>query len=92
MKTIQFTYTKDDGSVSERTVCLTKEPGTMFAGVDISELSVNERALYEKDMLEAKGIYEEMVAQINAEHDTQHRYRNFIPSKMSKLKVLETIS
>jgi hypothetical protein len=88
MKTIQFTYTKEDGSVSQRIVHLTKEPGTMFAGVDISEMDLNSQANYVNEMKNAEEIYKEMIAQINAEFETKHKYRNFIAARMTDIKAL----
>lgn len=88
MKTLAFTYTKDDGSVSKRVLCLTKEPGTMFAGVDISELDSASQKEIINDMRIAEGIYTEIIANINNKFNTQKRYRNFIPAKMTDIIVL----
>lgn len=88
MKTLKFTYTKENGQQSERVLYLTKEPGTLFSGVDLSELDINSQANFIKEMQDAKEIYDEMVAQIHAEFDTKHRYRNFIPARMTNITPL----
>jgi hypothetical protein len=88
MKTITFTYTKDNGDVSYRTLVVSNEPTKNVSGTDISELGPEQRKEYLAEVAKAKEIYLEMLKQINDEFDLTHSYRQFKPEGMSDIKVL----
>lgn len=86
MKSITFTYTKADNSVSRRTLVVSNEPGKFVSGTDISELSTEDQVLYIGEVEQARGIYLEMLKEINDRFDTNHNYRQFDASRMSDIE------
>ncbi len=89
MKTITFKYTKADGKVSQRTLVVSNEPTKFMSGTDISELEGVDQVQYVEEVKKAKEIYLEMLAQINAEFDVVHNYRQFKPECMSDIKQVD---
>ena len=86
MKTLTFTYTKADGSTSERTLLALVTPGgDKFAGIDLSSLEP-ERA---REFVEvAQDLYENYISSLTtlqAEFDLRHNYRQFNESGVSDL-------
>ena len=88
MKSITFTYTKADNSVSHRTLVVSNEPSKFVSGTDISELSTEDRVLYIAEVEEARGIFLEMLKDINDKFDTNHNYRQFDPSRVTNIEEL----
>lgn len=85
MKTLTFTYTKADGSISERTLFAMVTPGNKYAGIDMTMMEPNEAAAFAKD---AAGIYEEYLEKLEAlkeKFDVKHNYRQFLESGVSKV-------
>lgn len=73
----QFTYTKENGSVSERDVFILAAPYPDFFGIDLSEYSAEERDFYAEQL-------EQMYADIKLETDSylkhlglKNNYRRF---------------
>jgi len=86
MKTITFTYTKKDGSKSERTLMAIVEPHPAtdkYAGIDISELSPEDGAEF---VGRYEGLYDKYLKEtreLQAEFDVKHNYRQFFTDGMS---------
>lgn len=85
MNIITFKYTKADGKESQRTLAVSITPNKFYAGTDISELAQEEQAIYAVKMSDAKAAYLKAIADINAEFDVKHNYRQFDPNKMSNV-------
>lgn len=86
MKTITFTYTKKDGSISSRTLLAQVTPGDKYAGIDISDMDPNEAQNFVSDMHFEYGEYLTIVAKRVAAYDLKHNYRQFLASGMSNIE------
>lgn len=88
MNTINFTYTKKDGSTSDRVVLVSRIPYEFYAGTDLSELTAEEQGIYlaKRKELEAKYLAE--ISALNNEMDLNYRYRQFDP-KLMQIKSIE---
>lgn len=85
MKLVEFTYTKADGSASQRAVIEVTAPQKHFEGIDVTQLDEAEFATFTLAMRELKDRqYAETMALL-AEHDLKHNYRKFLPEQMSNV-------
>jgi hypothetical protein len=85
MKTLTFDYTKKDGSKSERTLLVTKEPSDKYAGIDLSELEVDNALQF---TLAYETLHEEFLEkarELQAKYDLKYAYRQFFESGMSNV-------
>jgi hypothetical protein len=86
MKTFTFTYTKDNGDTSERTLLALVTPGgTMYAGIDLSSMPPEKAQNFAAD---AANLYDEYLADLKAlqvEYDIKHNYRQFKAENISDL-------
>lgn len=82
MKTLSFTYTKKDGSKSDRVLATMVCPSNFYAGTDISELDEVEQGLYLAEMSRIQDFYLGQIAELNEKFDTKHRFRQFDPKLM----------
>jgi hypothetical protein len=80
-----FKYTKSDGSESKRVLATVAVPSKFYHGVDISELSTEDQALYITEIDRAKTEYAKQVLAIHQKYDLCNRYRQFDPNKMTEL-------
>lgn len=87
MKLLTFKYTKADGSESDRNLVVSVEPTSFFAGTDISELTMEDQALYIAALNAAKEEYMGAIEALNVEFDVKFRYRQFDPSRMTNVVV-----
>lgn len=87
MKTLTFTYTKKDGSVSSRTMLalVTPNKGEHFAGIDVSELDATEAADFVAECKEAHSKYLAELQAIQESYDLKHNYRQFIAANMTAI-------
>ena len=85
MKIISFKYTKADGKQSDRTILVSAEPTTLYAGTDLSSLSAEDQVSYINEVALAKEVYLERLKQINAEYDMNFNYRQFKPENMANI-------
>lgn len=87
MKLLEFTYTKQDGSVSKRAVIELVTPNKFVEGWDISELDESTFAQFAQTMGELRRRQHEETMQMLAEFDLKHNYRRFKPESMSNIQV-----
>lgn len=85
MITLAFTYTKADGSTSERVLVPDVIPNKMYEGTDISELSVEEQGLFLQERVKLHNKYIDDVMDLERTYDLKHRYRRFDPNKMTNV-------
>lgn len=85
MKTLTFTYTKADGSTSERTLFAMVTPGNKYAGIDMTMMEPNEAAAFAQAAGEAYEEYLSKLEVLKAEFDVKHNYRQFLESGVSKI-------
>lgn len=82
MKIKEFTYTKPNGEVSQRTLVELVSPTTHFEGIDVSELDMDSYAEFVKQLSELeKEIYSKR-SELYAQFDLSHNYRRFVPDRM----------
>lgn len=90
MKTLTFTYTKADGTQSDRVLLVSAEPTKLYAGTDISSLDLDDQVKYVLALKAAREKYLDVVRELNDEFDLNHNFRQFSPDKMSDM-IIEDI-
>jgi hypothetical protein len=85
MKIKEFTYTKPNGAVSQRTVVELVSPTEHIEGIDVSELDMDSYAEFTQRLrdLEAQ-IYNQRMA-LYADFDLGNNYRRFVPARMTNV-------
>lgn len=85
MKIKEFTYTKPNGEVSQRTLVELVSPTEHIEGIDVSDLDMDTYAEFTKKLnaLETQ-IFEQRMA-LYAEYDLSYNYRRFVPSRMTNV-------
>lgn len=86
MKLLQFTYTKDNNDVSDRTVLLMQEPTKYIEGMDLSELDNDAFAEFVNKYVQLSETYRESQQQLFNEYELKHKYRRFIPDQMTDIE------
>jgi hypothetical protein len=85
MKIKEFTYTKPNGEVSQRTVVELVTPTEHIEGIDVSELDMDSYAEFTKQLNELeKEIYNKRI-ELYSQFDLTHNYRRFVPSRMTNV-------
>lgn len=87
MKLVEFQYTKQNGDTSNRAVLVTHEPQQNLGGIDITNLSTDDFALFIDEYRQVKNRQHEELLQLMQKHDLKHNFRQFIPAKM---QIVET--
>jgi len=83
MKIKEFTYTKPNGDVSQRTLVELVTPTEFCEGVDVSEMDMDSYAEFVAKLSQLeKEIYNKRT-ELYAEFDLKHNYRRFVPSRMT---------
>lgn len=85
MKTLTFTYTKKDGSISERTLLAMVTPSDKYAGIDITMLDPRDAAQFVDFATKIHAKYVEELAELQADYDLKHNYRQFLATGVSDL-------
>ena len=85
MKIKEFTYTKPNGEVSQRTVVELVSPTEHIEGIDVSELDLDSYAEFTKQLNDLeKEIYTKRI-ELYSQFDLTHNYRRFTPSRMTNV-------
>jgi hypothetical protein len=85
MKIKEFTYTKPNGDVSQRTLVELVTPTDSIEGIDVSELNMD---TYAEFVRELKALEDEIYnrrMELYANFDLGHNYRKFLPSRMTNV-------
>lgn len=85
MKVLTFTYTKPDGSVSDRTLMALVTPGDKFAGIDLSNIDPSMGAEFFSRYKELYTDFMAEVKELQAEFDLKHNYRQFDAARMTDI-------
>lgn len=85
MNVLAFTYTKDNGEVSNRVFVPLVSPTDKYFGVDISELDYEDQVFITKELYDLEQEKYKQVRELMAKYDINHSFRTFIPSKMSSI-------
>jgi hypothetical protein len=85
VKIKEFTYTKPNGDVSQRTVVELVSPTEHIEGIDVSELDMDNYAQFVTELkaLEDR-LYNQRMA-LYSQFDLSHNYRRFVPQRMTNV-------
>jgi len=85
MKIKEFTYTKPNGDVSQRTLVELVTPTEHIEGIDVSELDMDAYAEFVQKLKALEDtMYNQRMA-LYADFDLSHNYRRFVPSRMTNV-------
>jgi hypothetical protein len=85
MKIKEFTYTKPNGEVTQRTVIELVSPTEHIEGIDVSELSMDTYADFLQQLRDLESnLYTQRMA-LYAQFDLNHNYRRFVPGRMTNV-------
>jgi len=85
MKIKEFTYTKPNGDISQRTLVELVTPTEHIEGIDVSELDMDSYAEFVQKLNDLeKEIYNKRT-ELYTEFDLKHNYRRFMPSRMTNV-------
>jgi hypothetical protein len=87
MKIMNFTYTKPDGKTSKRTFVSIRSPFTDYFGVDISELSEEDQAIFTAEMQSIEDAKTNAINELMIKFDVKNNYRKFLAERMSDISV-----
>ncbi len=82
MKLIEFTYTKSDGSKSERAVVELVQPTKYVEGIDVSLMPEDDFARFCAEFSAMKAAQHSETVALLEQFDLKHNYRRFIPEQM----------
>jgi len=85
MKLLEFTYTKADGSKSNRALVELSQPNSFIEGIDITSMDEAEFAEFSLEMSDLMKSKQEAMQALLAKFDLKHNYRRFIPAQMSEI-------
>lgn len=85
MKIKEFTYTKPNGDVSNRTLVELVAPSDSYEGIDVSELDMDGYAAFITEMNEVEKQIYAMRSELYSKYDLGHNYRKFLPSRMTNI-------
>lgn len=83
MKLVEFTYTKADGSTSQRAVIEITQPNKFFEGIDVSQMPEEEFAEFTSEYRSLLDKQQQEKLLVMQKFDLKHNYRRFIPENMS---------
>lgn len=83
MKLVEFLYTKENGTQSQRAVVEVQQPNKFFEGIDVSELDAEAFAQFAADYRVLKEDHHVKVLQCLNKHDLKNNYRRFAPERMT---------
>ena len=85
MKIKEFTYTKPNGDVSQRTIVELVSPTEHVEGIDVSELDMDSYAKFTQQLRDLETqIYNQRMA-LYADFDLGNNYRRFVPARMTNV-------
>ena len=85
MKIKEFTYTKPNGEVSQRTLVELVSPTEHIEGIDVSELDMDAYAEFTQKLNALERSISDQRTQLYAEFDLTHNYRRFVPQRMTNV-------
>jgi hypothetical protein len=81
----QFTYTKADGSVSERRVVVLSRPSKNILALDVTDVALDKAKEVQQVMETIATLRDEMLRDVL---DEEPKLRSFIPENITNKKVL----
>ena len=86
MKLIEFTYTKTDGTKSQRAVVELLQPNKYVEGIDVTQMPEDEFAHFCREFSSMKAAQHEETMALLEQFDLRHNYRRFIPEQMESVQ------
>ena len=86
MQIKSFTYTKPDGSTSERTVLVISKPRQLLTALDISELDDERQALAAIEFGRLNDEYLAKLESFKKQFDLTQSYRNFTAANITNAR------
>jgi predicted aminopeptidase len=86
MQIKSFTYTKSNGSTSERTVLVISKPSQLLAALDISELDDEQQAMAAVEFGRLRDEYLAKLEVFKRQFDLTQSYRNFTAANITNAK------
>jgi hypothetical protein len=87
MKIMEFTYTKTNGTESQRSVMITNQPTDYVEGIDLTELDVETQVDFAEEYNLIYDQFRQQQLNLMSKYDVEHNYRKFIPGSMTDVKV-----
>jgi ribosomal protein L17 len=81
----QFTYTKADGTVSERRVVVLSRPSKNILALDVTDVALDKAKEVQQVMETIATLRDEMLRDVL---DSEPKLRSFIPENITNKKVL----
>jgi hypothetical protein len=85
VKIKEFTYTKPNGEVSQRTLVELVSPTEHIEGIDVSELDMDTYAEFVRELKALEDSLYEQRMELYARFDLSHNYRRFVPQRMTNV-------
>ena len=85
MKIKEFTYTKPNGDVSQRTLVELVWPTEHIEGIDVSELDMDTYAEFVQQLKMFEDAVYASRMKLYADFDLSHNYRRFVPQRMTNV-------
>ena len=85
MQIKEFTYTKPNGDVSQRTLVELVSPTEHIEGIDVSELDMDSYAEFIKQLRDLEASLYNQRMSLYANFDLNNNYRRFVPSRMTNV-------
>jgi hypothetical protein len=85
VKVKEFTYTKPNGEVSQRTLVELVSPTEHIEGIDVSELDMDSYAEFVRELKTLEDTLYQKRMELYAQFDLSHSYRRFVPQRMTNV-------
>lgn len=85
MKVKEFTYTKPNGDVSQRTLVELVSPTEHVEGIDVSELDMDAYAEFVQQLKQLEDEAYTRRMELYADFDLTNNYRRFVPGRMTNV-------
>lgn len=85
MKIKEFTYTKPNGDVSQRTLVELVTPTEHIEGIDVSELDMDTYAEFVQQLKQLEDAMYATRMKLYADFDLGNNYRRFVPGRMTNV-------
>ena len=86
MKILNFTYTKESGETSNRTLMPITTPSPNFFGVDLTDLDDEAAVSFVLEYEAALNEFKKKTSDILVKHDLTHNYRTFAEYNMKDIE------
>jgi hypothetical protein len=82
MKYTEFTYTDAKGKTTHREVLVIQEPSNKLMGIDVAELTQEERKEFSREYDEILADFVTALEMLKSDYDVKHNLRQFIETNI----------